>query len=100
MSEEKQTVRVSIFGEDYNIRSEMGEKYTLACARHVDDAIQEVHVRGHVSQRDKAAILAALQITDELFRRKASHLNQSRAVTERATALTVRIEDVLAGGEG
>ena len=52
MSEEKQTVRVSIFGEDYNIRSEMGEKYTLACARHVDDAIQEVLVRGHVSQRD------------------------------------------------
>ena len=100
MSDDKRTVRVSIFGEDYNIRSEMGEKYTLACARHVDDAIQEVHVRGHVSQRDKAAILAALQITDELFRGRSSQLTQSRSVMDRATSLTARIEDVLAGGDG
>lgn len=99
MTDDKQTVRVSIFGEDYNIRSEMGENYTLACARHVDDAIQEVHVRGHVSQRDKAAILAALQITDELFRGRASQVNQSQSVLDRASDLRARIEGVLAGGE-
>lgn len=100
MNDDKRTVRVTIFGEDYNIRSEMGEKYTLACARHVDDAIQEVHVRGHVSQRDKAAILAALQITDELFRGRSTQLTQSRSVLDRAAGLSARIEDVLSGGDG
>ena len=100
MTDDKRTVRVTILGEDYNIRSEMGEEYTVACARHLDDAIQEVHVRGHVSQRDKAAILAGLQITDELFRGRATQVSQSRSVMSRASALAARIDDVLAGGEG
>jgi len=63
----KKPVRVNIFGEEYALRSEMGEEYTRACAEHVDARIQSVHVSGHVAEPHKAAILAAMQITDDLF---------------------------------
>lgn len=95
MDEEKRTVRVTIFGEEYAIRSEMGEKYTMACAQHVDDAIQKAHVGGHVSEPHKAAILAALQITDDLFRSRASERALSRSVVERAEAMRQMASDAL-----
>ena len=41
MSADNTTVRVTIFGEDYQIRTDLGEEYTKECAEYVDDAIQE-----------------------------------------------------------
>ena len=87
MADEKKTVRVTIFGEDYALRSEMGEQYTISCAQHVDEAIQSAHVSGHVSEPHKAAILGALQITDDLFRSQASEKALARSVVERIDAL-------------
>lgn len=96
MSEEKKAaVRVTIFGEEYAIRSEMGEEYTVACAKHVDDAIQRAHVAGHVPEPHKAAILAALQITDDLFRVRASEAAQARTVADRLSALRERVDSAL-----
>jgi cell division protein ZapA len=92
---EARAVRVTIFGEEYSIRSEMGEEYTLACAKHVDDAIQDAHVRGHVPEPHKAVILAALQITDELFRGKAAHSAGTRMVLNRLSALRQRVDAAL-----
>jgi cell division protein ZapA len=92
---QKKAVRVTIFGEDYLIRSEMGQAYTERCARYVDSAIQEAHVRGHVSEPHKAAILAAMQITDRLFRLEADLEELETAVGERLSDLSQRIEMTL-----
>ena len=92
---ERQAVRVTIFGEDYLIRSEMGEAYTERCARYVDSAIQEAHVRGHVTEPHKAAILAAMQITDRFFRAQAEKEEFERSIGNRLTELRSRVQSAL-----
>lgn len=95
---DRQPVRVTIFGEEYTIRSEMDPEYTRACARHVDDAIQSAHVQSHVSEPHKAAILAALEITDELFRARSERDRLLGDVTDRVASLRARVEEALDGG--
>jgi len=90
-------VRVTIFGEEYQIRTERGEAYTLECAQFVDDAIQEAHVGGHIAEPHKAAILAALKITDELFRIRAERDELEASVRDRVGDLTRRVDEALAG---
>lgn len=96
MDEGKSPVRVTIFGEEYSIRSDKGEEYTVACAKHVDDLIQEAHVRAKVPEPHKAAILAAMQITDQMFRTRAAGQAQARMVADRLAGLRTRIEAALA----
>ena len=93
--EDRKAVRVSIFGEDYLIRSEMGKAYTERCARYVDSAIQEAHVRGHVAEPHKAAILAAMQITDRYFRAQAETEDLQRELGNRVMEMRARIEKAL-----
>jgi cell division protein ZapA len=59
-------VRVNIVGEEYAIRSDASPEHTRAVAEYVDRAIRQV-MHGTVVEPTKAAILAALQITNELF---------------------------------
>lgn len=92
MSGDGQTVRVTIFGEDYQIRTDLGEEYTRECAAYVDEAIQEAHVGAHVAEPHKAAILAALKITDEMFRARAEAAGLSETVRARITELADRVE--------
>lgn len=94
----KQAVRVTIFGEEYALRSEMGEEYTRACAEHVDDRVQAVHVTGHVAEPHKAAILAAMQITDELFETRTERTELARSVHARLHDLRRRVEEALDRG--
>ncbi|MFQ5677856.1 MAG: cell division protein ZapA [Gemmatimonadota bacterium] len=94
MSEEKESraVRVTVFGEEYVLRTELGERYTRSCAEHVDQAIQEAHIRGHVSEPHKAAILGALKITDELFRIRQEREALESEIEARLSALVRRVE--------
>ena len=71
--EARTSVRVSIVGEDYTLRSAAPEAHTRAVAAHVDQVIREVLGTGAVVETHKAAILAALQITDELLRLRAEN---------------------------
>ena len=98
MEEHTSPVRVTIFGEEYSIRSDKGAGYTRACAQHVDDLIQEAHLRAKVPEPHKAAILAAMQITDQLYRTKAASQTQSRLVSERLAGLRARIDAALGKG--
>ena len=63
----KRSVRVTIVGEEYPIRTERSAEYTRAVAEYVDRTIRSVLAGGSVVEPQKAAILAAMKITDELF---------------------------------
>lgn len=65
---ERRSVRVRIVGEEYTLRSDSDEAHTRAVAQHVDAAIRQVMSSGAVIETHKAAILAALQLADELLR--------------------------------
>lgn len=90
--EKMRGIRVTVFGDEYFIRTELGEEYTRKCAEHVDDAIQEAHLRGHVAEPHKAAILGAMKITDELFRIRGEKEALEREMTSRLSALVRRLE--------
>ncbi len=63
----KNAVKVVIVGEEYTVRSELDPEYTRQVATYVDAAIRRVLQAGPMVESHKAAILAALAITDELF---------------------------------
>ena len=67
MNRPKTTVKVDILGESYAIRTEAPPEHTRAVADHLDRAIRQILAGGAVIEANRAAILAALQITSELF---------------------------------
>ena len=67
MSSKKHLVRVTILGDEYSIRSDQSPERTRAVAEHVDNVIKQTMRAGNIVETQKAAILAALSITDELF---------------------------------
>ncbi len=72
MMDHKTVVRVRIVGEEYTLRTEASTSHTEAVAEHVDRTIRAIISSGATVETHKAAILAALQITDELFRERAA----------------------------
>jgi cell division protein ZapA len=63
----KNAVRVIIGGEEYTVRSELPPEYTREVAAYLDAALKRVRDSLPMVETHKAAILAALSITDELF---------------------------------
>lgn len=91
------TVTVRIAGEEHSIRSEAQPEHTRACAEHVDRAIAAVKERVSLVEPHKAAILAALSITDELFRVRAELERLSADLAGRLDGLRRRVEEVMDG---
>jgi cell division protein ZapA len=60
-------VKVSILGDEYSIRSDASPEQTRAVAEHVDKVIRQIMAGSQMVESHKAAILAALSITGELF---------------------------------
>ncbi len=67
MSGKKSSVKVDILGESYVLRTEAAPEHTRAVADYLDHAIRQILNSGAVIEVNRAAILAALQITSELF---------------------------------
>lgn len=72
MNDLRNVVRVRIMGEEYTLRTEASPEHTRAVADHVDRITRAILDGGGVVETHKAAILAALQITDELFEERAA----------------------------
>lgn len=64
----KQSVRVVVGGEELVVRSELPPEYTREVAAHYDDALRSIRAMMPALEAHKAAILAGLAVTDELFR--------------------------------
>ena len=67
MSTRKTSVKVEILGESYAVRSDASAEHTKAVAEYLDHAIRQILTSGSVIETNRAAILAAMQITSELF---------------------------------
>lgn len=84
MAASKQAVRVTIGGEEYAVRSELPPEYTREVAAYLDAALRRVRETLPTVEAHKAAILAALSITDELF--QARRTDREIALRLNATA--------------
>jgi cell division protein ZapA len=87
VSAKKVVVRVTIMGEEYAIRSDASPEHTRRVADYVDRAIRQVKSSGPLVESHKAAILAALQITDELFKSREA----SEGLAEDVRGLTAEV---------
>ncbi|MGI8548467.1 MAG: cell division protein ZapA [Gemmatimonadaceae bacterium] len=72
MAAKKTSVRVTILGEEYTLRSAATAEETQAVAGYVDQQIREIMQAGLVIESHKAAILACLRLAGELFQARAS----------------------------
>lgn len=87
MSAQRSSVKVNIAGQELTIRSDATPEHTRAVAAYLDKAIRELMNSGVVVESSRAVILAALQITDELFRER----NKQRALNESMRALSSEV---------
>jgi cell division protein ZapA len=87
MTERKTSVRVSILGEEYTLRSTTTPEATAAVASMVDRQIREIMQSGSVVESHKAAILACQRMAGELSVARA----EADRLTEQMAALSQEI---------
>ena len=85
-------VTVRIGGEDHTIRANVEPEYTRRCAKWVDDRISEIKSQAGLIESHKAAILAALSITDELFQARTELKELRGEAAAKVEALAERLE--------
>ncbi|HEX6940693.1 MAG TPA: cell division protein ZapA [Longimicrobiales bacterium] len=88
----KTIVTVEIAGEEYTIRADATPDYTIRCARYVDETIAQVERQSGLVEMQKAAILAALSLTDQLFHARAEADALREEIARLARELTGDIE--------
>ena len=81
------TTEVEIFGAIYNVRGREDRGYLQELATHVDRRMREVAERIHSADAAKIAILAALNVADELFQCWKQREGERVEIEEKAGAL-------------
>ena len=83
----KESVRVVVGGEELSVRSELPPEYTREVAAYLDDALRRIRTMMPSLEAHKAAILAGLAVTDELFRARRADADVARRVSAMAEDL-------------
>ncbi len=88
---------VEIFGSVYNVRGEKDPEYLQELARLVDGRMRGIAQQVATVDSAKIAILAALNIADELFQCQRHQEGNRVEVEEKVTELTGELEKALQG---
>lgn len=91
MTAPRHAVRVLIGGEEFTVRSELPPDYTKEVAAHFDRLLAGIRASLPMVEAHKAAILAGLAVTDELFQARRGDAD----LAARLTALTDEITRLL-----
>jgi cell division protein ZapA len=88
-------VQVDIQGQRYPIRSDLDPQYVAELAAYVDDKMR--HVSQQLASVDpvRMAVVAALNITDELFRSRADASGEKSQLISRAADIERLVDTVL-----
>lgn len=87
----RNAVRVTIGGDEFAVRSELPPEYTREVAAYLDAALKRVKDSMPAVETHKAAVLAALAITDELFQARRG----DREIADRIEALSADVSRLL-----
>ena len=86
-------VRVTIYGQEYTVRGEAEPSYIVNVAKYVNDKMEEVENSLTTVQSPlRVAILAAMNITDELFTSKKDKDEVIQSVDEKVKFLIDTID--------
>jgi cell division protein ZapA len=92
MTEKKQSVKVNIFGEDYPIKGDADTDYIREVAGYVDRKMKEVSERLSNKLPLRVAVLAAMSITDELFKERGDKEKTLLSIEERSQSLLEQLD--------
>jgi cell division protein ZapA (FtsZ GTPase activity inhibitor) len=77
-------VKVQVGGEELQLRTELPPEYARDVAAHFDDALRRIRAASPSLEAYKAAILAGLSVTDELFRARTTDAELASRMTSLA----------------
>ena len=89
------TIRVEIYNQTYNIRSDGDNDYVVGLAEFVDRRMREISSGTLTVDSLKVAILAALHIADELHRLKRLHEQTDQQLAARSAECAEMLDRVL-----
>ena len=89
------TIRVEIYNQTYNIRSDGDSEYITQLAEFVDARMREISSGTLTVDSLKVAILAALHIADELHRLKRLHEQADSQLASRSTECAEMLDRLL-----
>jgi cell division protein ZapA len=87
--------QVEIFGQTYNVRAEGDSAYIHDLARFVDSRMKEVAEKTATVDTTKIAILAALNISDDLHQAEKQKKDDPANAVARAERLIRKLDDAL-----
>jgi cell division protein ZapA len=96
----KRSISVTIAGQKLTIKSDAEESYVHSLAELVDDRIRQVQKGAKTAPRDAVAMLAALQIADDLVRERSGRAELRRRVREKSRAIRALIASHVTEGGG
>ncbi len=98
MNQEREVLKINIYGSEYPIKSgpETDTDYILRVADYVDRKMREIDQSTQAKSSLKVAILAALNITDELFQERAKEQREVVGVEERLRRLSDALDKATA----
>ncbi len=93
-------VNISIMGRDFSVACPAEEQEDLLeAARYLDGSMKEIQKTGKIIGAERCAIMAALNITNDLLKLQKSTVGQDK-IQEKLSSLQSRIDDVLREAEG
>ena len=87
-------IRVEIGGEEYTLRTNADEAYTRRCAALVDERIEEIRQSTGLDPH-KAAILAALSLSDDVLQQRADSESLKRDLGAQIASAAERLKGAL-----
>jgi len=84
ISKAEETVKVTIFSEEYSIRGVADKEYILRVADYVDKKMREIALKSKNRAPNKIAVLTALNLAGELLDYKEKDDRELNEVDEKA----------------
>ncbi len=91
---DKSIITVNIFGNEYTIKGVARPDYIVTLANYLNNKMTEIQEATGLKDTKKIAILAAINITDELFEAK-KEIKESTVPKEQMNAIRNKIESLI-----
>ncbi len=89
MTEPLKTIKVSILGDEYPIKSDANPEYLQELGKYVEEKILKITLKNKLPSKIKSEVLAAIIIADEYFSEK----NKNAKIEQKLLELTDFLEE-------
>lgn len=86
------SIEVNILGKVYTLKGDADEEYIRSLANHVDARIKDLYQRNPTINPLKAAIMVAINLTDQLFQSQKSQDDTNELLSRKVQALSNLLE--------